>query len=236
MRPENILDEILGNKTKVKLLRAFFTYPEKEFSEGGLQRIARVPQASVNRNVKSLLANGLLERKRIGKVNLYSVNKDHVLHRTLRRIFEDEKDIIETLRGAIEEGIKEDFEFIKDSAKGVLLFGSHAAGKADKRSDIDICLVRPKDKRVLIRAFERLGDKYDIKIFEELPLSIKIDVIKNHRTIFGDEVDLSYYFYRFRKEWRDAEARIRRNRFKSARDLIKQRRAWLDERKIPQKA
>lgn len=134
------------------------------------------------------------------------------------------------------ERIKEDFEFIKNEVKGVLLFGSYAAGKVDKRSDIDICLVSPENRRILLKVFERLGDKYDVKIFEELPLYIKMDVIKNHRTIFGDEVELSYYFYNFRKEWRDVEHRTKENRFKSAREMIRQRRSWLNERKIPQKA
>jgi len=129
------------------------------------------------------------------------------------------------------ERIKEDFEFIKDEVKGVLLFGSHAAGKADKKSDIDICLLSPENKRVLLKLFEKLGDKYDVKIFEELPLHIKMDIIKNHRTIFGDEVELSYYFYNFRKEWRDVEHRIKENQFESVREMIKQRRTWLNERK-----
>lgn len=132
--------------------------------------------------------------------------------------------------------IKEDFEFIKGSVEGVLLFGSHAAGRADKRSDIDVCLVGPKNKRVIFTVFERLGDKYDVKVFEELPLYIKIDMIKNHKTILGDEVALSYYFYKFRKVWRDMEPRIKKNRFGSAREMVMQRRAWLNGRKVSQKA
>ena len=79
MKFHNVLDEILGNRTKVKLLRAFFTYPEKEFTESELQRIAGIPQASVHRNVKSLLTSGLLDRERIGKANLHSLNKEHTL-------------------------------------------------------------------------------------------------------------------------------------------------------------
>jgi hypothetical protein len=31
MRSRNVLAKVLGNRTKVKLLRAFFTYPGKEF-------------------------------------------------------------------------------------------------------------------------------------------------------------------------------------------------------------
>lgn len=133
------------------------------------------------------------------------------------------------------ERMKKDFKFIKDSVRGVLIFGSYAAGKANKRSDIDICLVSPKDKEVIFKVFERLGGKYDIKIFEELPLYVKINIIKNHKTIFGNEVELSYYFYNFRKKWQDVEHRIKENRFKNVREMISQRRNWLNERKISQK-
>ena len=130
--------------------------------------------------------------------------------------------------------IKKDLEFIKDEVEGVLLFGSAAKGELSKRSDIDLALVRPSNKRVLFRVFERVGGKYDVKIFDDLPLHIKMDIIKNHQIILGDEVELSYYFYRIRKEWKDMEYRIKSNQFKSVREMINQRRAWLkNERKIP---
>ena len=131
--------------------------------------------------------------------------------------------------------LKKGFEFIRDEVEGVLLFGSAAKGEQTTRSDIDIALVRPKNKRVLLKVFERLGGKYDVRIFEDLPLYIKMAIIKNHQIIFGNEVELSYYFYRFRKEWKDMEYRVLSNQFKSVREMIKQRRAWLkNERKIPQ--
>ncbi|MGB7000614.1 MAG: nucleotidyltransferase domain-containing protein [Halobacteriota archaeon] len=131
--------------------------------------------------------------------------------------------------------LKSDFEFISDEVEGVLLFGSAAKGKLTTRSDIDIALVRPSTRRVLFSVFERVGGKYDIKIFEDLPLHIKMDIINNHQVIIGDEVELSYYFYRYRKEWQDMEHRVLSNQFKSVREMINQRRAWLkNERKIPQ--
>jgi len=68
----------------------------------------------------------------------------------------------------------------------VLLFGSAAKGELSKRSDIDIALVGPRNRRVLLGVFERIGGKYDLKIFEDLPLYIKIDIIKKHQIIFGD--------------------------------------------------
>ena len=123
--------------------------------------------------------------------------------------------------------LKTDFACIKDEVQGVLLFGSAARGELSTRSDIDIALVNPRTNTVLLKVFARLGQRYDVKIFEVLPLPIKMDIIKHHLVIFGDEVELSYYFYRFRKEWNDVEHRIRSNRFNSVRELINQRRAWL---------
>ncbi|TAN34739.1 MAG: nucleotidyltransferase domain-containing protein [Candidatus Methanoperedens sp.] len=66
-----------------------------------------------------------------------------------------------------------DFEFIKKDVTGILLYGSHAKGSADRRSDIDICIVKPRSRMILERIYAKLGDKYDVKIFEDLPAYIK---------------------------------------------------------------
>jgi predicted nucleotidyltransferase len=132
--------------------------------------------------------------------------------------------------------LKREFECIKDEVTGVLLFGSAAKGERTSRSDIDIALVSPRDKNVLHKVFARTGATYDVKIFEELPLLVKMNIIAHHRVIIGDEVELSHYFRRFRKEWNDMHSRIKTNQFKSAAEMIAQRRAWLrrkHERTIP---
>ena len=123
------------------------------------------------------------------------------------------------------EKLKEDFEEFKDRVFGILLYGSYAKDEYTKRSDIDICLVGV-DKDTYMEILGKLGNKYDIKIFEELPLYIKIDIIKNHKVIFGDELELSEYFYKFRKIWRDMEKRVRENQFKSVREKVMLRRRF----------
>jgi predicted nucleotidyltransferase len=123
------------------------------------------------------------------------------------------------------EKIKKDFEEFKDRVFGILLYGSYAKDEYTKRSDIDISLVGV-DKDTYMEILGKLGNKYDIKIFEELPLYIKIDIIKNHKVIFGDELELSEYFYKFRKIWRDTEKRIRENQFKSVREKVMLRRRF----------
>jgi len=59
---------------------------------------------------------------------------------------------------------------------------------ATKRSDIDVCLVKP-EPGTYEKVLEKLSGKYDIKVFEELPLYIQIEVIKNHKVIYGDELN-----------------------------------------------
>ncbi len=128
------------------------------------------------------------------------------------------------------EKIREDFEFIKDDVEAVLLFGSIVKGESHNASDIDVCLVNPKNKNVLIKVFERHGGKYDVKIFEDLPLYIQIEIIKNHEVLIGDDVELSYYFYKTRKIWKDMEKRIRKNQFDNAKEMVQTRKRWLNEK------
>jgi len=150
MKFHNILDEILGNKTKVRLLRAFFTYPEKGFTESELERIAGIPQASVHRNVKSLLDNGLLDRKRIGKANLYSLNKEHILYPLLSSDFEEERNILVELKEMIAGAVKDLSE-----VEMAVLFGSIAKGIEQADSDVDVFIVCKGDKS---RLEEKLKD------------------------------------------------------------------------------
>ena len=128
------------------------------------------------------------------------------------------------------EKLKEDFEEFKDRVFGILLYGSYAKDEYTKRSDIDICLVGV-DKDTYMEILGKLGNKYDIKIFEELPLYIKIDIIKNHKVIWGNELEVSEYFYKFRKIWRDMEKRIEENQFKSVREKVSLRRRFNGKKK-----
>ncbi|NOZ81898.1 MAG: nucleotidyltransferase domain-containing protein [Candidatus Micrarchaeota archaeon] len=104
------------------------------------------------------------------------------------------------------ERIKKDFADFEDTVFAIILFGSFARGEQTEKSDIDICLVaREKVNETWNRVLESgLTEKYDIKIFELLPLKLKIEVINTGKVIFcKDENELSYYFWKFRKIWQD---------------------------------
>ena len=127
--------------------------------------------------------------------------------------------------------LKRDFEMFKDNALGILLFGSSARREDVERSDIDICIVRPANDGLLTEMNRMLGGKYDIKVFENLPLYIQIEIIRDHRIICGDEVELSAYFYRFRRLWADMVPRVEYNQFDSVGERMILRKRWLHEKK-----
>lgn len=171
MKFHNVLDEILGNRTKVKLLRAFFTYPEKEFTESELQRIAGIPQASVHRNVKSLLVNGLLDRERIGKANLYSLNKEHILYPLIKNTFENERNLLSELKKSLKDSI--------ESLSGIelaVLFGSVVKGTERADSDIDILIVCRADKSKVEEEMKNLIQVIRNKFGNTISTLIKKDI------------------------------------------------------------
>jgi len=127
--------------------------------------------------------------------------------------------------------LKRDFEMFKDDALGILLFGSSARMEDVERSDIDICIVRPANDGLLTEMNRMLGGKYDMKVFENLPLYIQIEIIRDHKIIYGDEVELSAYFYRFRRLWADIVPRVEYNQFDSVGERMILRKRWLHEKK-----
>ncbi|MCK4734830.1 MAG: nucleotidyltransferase domain-containing protein, partial [Methanophagales archaeon] len=94
-----------------------------------------------------------------------------------------------------EEEYKIDFAFLEkdESVLAVLLFGSGAKGELNNRSDRDFCVVAPEmrcieEMRSLLKRIyvnlDVVGKRYDVWLFEEFPLYMKLQVIENHKVIF----------------------------------------------------
>ncbi len=106
------------------------------------------------------------------------------------------------------ERIERDFAGFRDIALAVILFGSFARGEETERSDVDVCIVvgkRERIKEVWDRILESgLTGRYDVKIFELLPLKLKVEVIRDGKIVFcRDRDELDYLFWKFRKIWND---------------------------------
>jgi predicted nucleotidyltransferase len=117
------------------------------------------------------------------------------------------------------EEMKEILALLKEKYE-VILFGSAVEGGMRPESDIDIAVItRNKSKNYNIELQKSLLGKFplkfDVRVFELYPIDIQISIIKNYKVIFGNLLEISEYFYYFRKKWDDCKYRILSNQFKS---------------------
>ncbi len=100
---------------------------------------------------------------------------------------------------------------LKDEIFAVILYGSYAVGKQTPRSDIDICIVVGSHKKeVLDKVFKKIllicgeSEKYDIKMFEEMPLKLKIEVLSEGIVLYAkEEKELDFIKHKYIKIWND---------------------------------
>ncbi|MDP3742590.1 MAG: nucleotidyltransferase domain-containing protein [Candidatus Micrarchaeota archaeon] len=99
-----------------------------------------------------------------------------------------------------------------ENNKGVLAviaFGSQVDGKSHAFSDVDLCLVMPHASEktrgdTLLNVAGILPENYDVKIFEDLPLMLKGEVVKNGKTLFTrNENELHEYLWNWKKNYDD---------------------------------
>lgn len=120
--------------------------------------------------------------------------------------------------------IKKDLVFYK--GYWTIVFGSALIhNHYSERSDIDIAIItKKKDKKANILIWESIlghnPQKYDVKIFEILPLYIQIEIINNYLVVFGNSLEISEYFYSYRKIWEDMKVRIEENQFNNIQEKI----------------
>ncbi len=116
--------------------------------------------------------------------------------------------------GDIRGKVREDLRFLFDNSLvlGVLLYGSVVTGESNERSDIDICVVAPSasDRVELSRWIlsNVRAERYDVRVFELMPLYLKMDVVEQGVVIYSSDIyELYEYFYTFRKLWDDQKRR-----------------------------
>jgi len=108
----------------------------------------------------------------------------------------------------------------------VVLYGSQVEGGVRPDSDIDIGVItRETNIETNIETQKELLGffplNFDVRVFELFPIYIQISIIETYQVIFGDILEISEYFYSFRKKWDDCKHRILSNQFSSHRERLK---------------
>jgi hypothetical protein len=120
--------------------------------------------------------------------------------------------------------IREKLKFLKEKYD-VVAYGSYVEGGMRPNSDIDIAVISHQtNKELNVKLHEELLGKfplkYEVRIFELLPIYIQISIIENYRVVYGDLLEISEYFYQYRKKWDDCKYRILFNQFLSYKERV----------------
>jgi len=130
-----VFEEILGSRTKVKVLRLLLRDPEREFAVQDLAQSLGLSLGSVHPAVQQLLDTRLVLARRVGRSRGLRTNVRHPLFRPLKALFDAESGRLV----AVAEEFSDDLP--RRSVEAVVLFGSLARGRPAARSDVDVLVV-----------------------------------------------------------------------------------------------
>jgi len=185
MKYKSYLDDILGQKSKIKALRYMVTRQDG-ISIRELSREISITQPNLSAVLKELEEAGVLKSKKIGTSLVFKLNQGHFLiDDVLFPLFQKENKSIKILTEFLLKKIK--FDFVS-----LILFGSIARGEGGYKSDIDLVIV--------------IDDKASAKKTESAILEINPDIIKK----FGNAISpVILEKKNFQKKYRTKDKLIR---------------------------
>jgi predicted nucleotidyltransferase len=123
--------------THQKVLDFFITHPEQSFYGAELAKKVSLSAGGINKVLKELERDGIIEKNRRGKTDFYSLKDNQpILHQL--------KILSNLLR------IEPLVEDLKPFAHRIILYGSNANGTNDQQSDIDLLVVTTNANKSII--------------------------------------------------------------------------------------
>lgn len=137
MKFRDYLEQVLGNKVAISLLRTMVRYPAKIFTIRGL---ARTASASVNETaltIRDFERLGIIKVQPIGRAHQLSLNKkNYILNKIVEPIFKAEENTLEELLKVLKKNLDK-----KKVIISAALFGSVVKGEEKQDSDIDVLII-----------------------------------------------------------------------------------------------
>lgn len=145
--------ELLGNKKVLAVVEFFLTHPLSQHSQREIIKSVKLAKATGVNVLGHLEKLGFVEVQHIGRTNLYSLNRDLLFVRQLKRFYNITSHLVDELIAPF-----------RDVLVKAVLFGSFARGEDREDSDIDVLLVGDLQEEDVVRHIERLSSKYKKKI------------------------------------------------------------------------
>lgn len=162
MRMQRPLDDLLGRRSKVALLR-YLILSGRETTGRDLARSVGIDHKACLSSLAELWREGIIHQRRVGRAWFHSLNADFPLVReALVPLFDWERNLPERLARDIRKGLGR-------QVLSVFLYGSTAKGTDTSRSDIDLLLVA--------------RDRASIPALQEKADEMSSDIIRNYSRV-----------------------------------------------------
>jgi len=136
MRFHGCLEQVLGSKAAIRILRMMIRYQAKVFTKRGLARTADVSANEAALTIHDLEDIGIVKVQPVGRSHQLSLNKkSFILNRIVRPAFKAEEDALSELAKVLKKSL--DGKAVVSAA----LFGSVVTGRERPDSDVDILII-----------------------------------------------------------------------------------------------
>lgn len=159
-----------------KLLRIFLKYPDHGLYTKEISRKTGIGSGTVNNFLRNIHKDNILTKEVVGNVHLYRLNNELELVKHLK--------IVHTLLEFEQHKFTDQFLKTNDTIVSLILYGSHANGENDSKSDIDLLIFLNKKE-----PFTNLLQKLETKLKKSI--SIQIMTIPDWRKL--KEKDKIFY-------------------------------------------
>lgn len=137
MQFHNYIEQVLGNKVAVSLLRTMIKYQGKVFTIRGLANTANVSANETALTIHDFEKLGIVRVQPVGRAHQLSLNKkNYILSKIIEPIFDSEKRTLEELLQILKKHLDK-----KKVVISAALFGSVVKGEEKKDSDIDLLII-----------------------------------------------------------------------------------------------
>lgn len=135
MRFHNHLDDLLGSRIRLRLLRILSRTGRRGLTGRELARICGASSSQTSASLLALEDSGLVVRDIAGRAHVWRMAEGHVLAPVMAKLFQAEADGIAIMKADIESVLHE------LPIKRAVLFGSVARGDERPTSDVDLLVV-----------------------------------------------------------------------------------------------
>jgi len=170
-----------------KILEYFLKYPTEKIHLKELAKKLQISPRSVKIYCDLFHNEGIIKREIRGNMHIFTTNNDNFRVREMKRVY-----FINLLA-------EMDIENIAEESASIAIYGSHASGNYDEKSDVDILIIGQEQqvkRDIIVNIMEEIGKEFQLTVIPIIKWEkMKKDednfvknIIRNHILIKGVEL------------------------------------------------